>query len=32
MLLVHCPVCGAEGDETDFHGGGQAHVQPPCHS
>ena len=18
MLLVHCPICGAEGDETDF--------------
>ena len=30
MLLVHCPVCGAEGDETDFHGGGQAHVRRPA--
>ena len=30
MLVVHCPVCGAEGDETDFHGGGQAHVRRPA--
>lgn len=30
MLLVHCPVCGAEGDETDFYGGGQAHVRRPA--
>jgi sarcosine oxidase subunit delta len=30
MLLVHCPVCGAEGDETDFHGGGQAHIRRPA--
>ena len=28
--LVHCPVRGAEGDETDFHGGGQAHVRRPA--
>ena len=27
MLVVKCPVCGAEGDETDFHAGGQAHVR-----
>ena len=28
--VVHCPVCGAEGDETDFHGGGQAHIRRPA--
>ena len=22
MLIVTCPVCGASGDETDFHAGG----------
>ena len=27
MLTVTCPVCGASGDETDFHAGGQAHVR-----
>jgi sarcosine oxidase subunit delta len=32
MLLVTCPVCGATGDETDFHGGGQAHVTRPATS
>src|SRR5689334_11333693 len=30
MLLVHCPVCGAEGDETDFHYGGEAHLRRPA--
>ena len=30
MLVVTCPVCGAEGDETDFHAGGQAHVRRPA--
>ena len=30
MLVVKCPVCGAEGDETDFHAGGQAHVRRPA--
>jgi sarcosine oxidase subunit delta len=29
MLLITCPVCGAEGDETDFHCGGQAHITRP---
>jgi sarcosine oxidase, subunit delta len=29
MLVVTCPVCGASGDETDFHYGGQAHVARP---
>ena len=28
MLLITCPVCGAEGDETDFHAGGEAHIAP----
>ncbi len=30
MLVVTCPVCGAKGDETDFHWGGQAHVARPA--
>ncbi len=30
MLLVTCPVCGAAGDETDFHFGGQAHIARPA--
>ncbi|MGH6854564.1 MAG: sarcosine oxidase subunit delta [Aestuariivirga sp.] len=30
MLLIQCPVCGAEGDETDFHAGGQAHTRRPA--
>ena len=30
MLIVTCPVCGAHGDETDFHAGGQAHVRRPA--
>jgi len=32
MLIVTCPVCGAEGDETDFHFGGQAHIARPATS
>jgi sarcosine oxidase, subunit delta len=33
MLVVTCPVkCGAEGDETDFHAAGQAHVRRPATS
>ena len=32
MLIVHCPVCGIEGDETDFHCGGQAHIARPATS
>ena len=32
MLVVTCPVCSAEGDETDFHYGGQAHVARPATS
>ncbi len=30
MLMITCPVCGAEGDETDFHCGGQAHISRPA--
>lgn len=30
MLLITCPVCGATGDETDFHYGGEAHVARPA--
>ncbi len=30
MLIVKCPVCGVEGDETDFHCGGQAHIRRPA--
>ena len=30
MLVVKCPVGGAEGDETDFHAGGQAHIRRPA--
>ena len=29
MLLIKCPTCGTEGDETDFHYGGEGHVQRP---
>ncbi len=32
MLLIKCPVCGCEGDETDFHYGGEAHIQRPASS
>ena len=30
MLIVHCPVCGAQGDESDFHYGGEAHIKRPA--
>lgn len=26
MLLITCPICGAEGEETEFHCGGEAHI------
>ena len=32
MLLIRCPVCGVEGEEGDFHAGGQAHVRRPATS
>ncbi len=32
MLVLHCPVCGIEGEEADFHCGGEAHlVRPQSH-
>ncbi len=30
MLLIKCPVCGCEGDETDFHYGGEGHLTRPA--
>lgn len=30
MLVIHCPVCGVEGEETDFHYGGEAHIKRPA--
>jgi sarcosine oxidase subunit delta len=30
MLLITCPVCGVEGDETEFHAGGEAHIVRPA--
>ena len=30
MLTITCPVCGVEGDETDFHAAGEAHVRRPA--
>lgn len=30
MLLITCPVCGVEGDETEFHAGGEAHIKRPA--
>src|SRR5262245_21850981 len=30
MLLIRCHVCGAKGDETDFHYGGEAHIKRPA--
>ena len=30
MLTLTCPVCGAHGDETDFHAGGEAHLRRPA--
>lgn len=30
MLLITCPVCRAQGDETDFHYGGEAHIPRPA--
>lgn len=29
MLLIECPWCGAR-DETEFHCGGQAHIERPA--
>ncbi|MFW6077262.1 MAG: sarcosine oxidase subunit delta, partial [Hyphomicrobiales bacterium] len=30
MLLIRCQVCGVEGEEGDFHYGGEAHVRRPA--
>ena len=30
MLVINCPVCGVEGEETDFHYGGEAHIKRPA--
>jgi len=30
MLLIKCPVCEYEGDETDFHYGGEGHLVRPA--
>lgn len=30
MLVIRCPVCGVEGEETDFHAGGEAHIVRPA--
>ena len=30
MLLIKCHVCGCEGDETDFHYGGEGHIKRPA--
>ena len=27
MLTLHCPYCGVDADETDLHGGGEAHLK-----
>lgn len=32
MLLIKCPVCGIEGDETEFHYGGEGHIRRPASS
>ena len=29
MLLIKCPVCGVEGDESEFTYGHQAHIERP---
>ena len=32
MLTIKCPVCGVEGEETDFHYGHEAHIARPATS
>ena len=27
MLILTCPYCGVEAEETEFHGGGEAHLK-----
>jgi sarcosine oxidase subunit delta len=26
VLLIECPYCGVQGEETEFHAGGEAHI------
>ncbi|WP_163849585.1 sarcosine oxidase subunit delta [Pseudooceanicola aestuarii] len=30
MLLLDCPYCGVTAEETEFHGGGEAHIARPA--
>ena len=34
MLILTCPYCGQKSEETEFHGGGEAHLKRfgPCSS
>ncbi|MGR3314388.1 MAG: sarcosine oxidase subunit delta, partial [Roseovarius indicus] len=27
MLILECPYCGVKGEETEFAGGGEAHLK-----
>lgn len=27
MLILHCPCCGIDADETELHPGGEAHIK-----
>ena len=27
MLILECPYCGVKADETELHGGGEAHLK-----
>ena len=27
MLILECPYCSVKGEETEFHGGGEAHIK-----
>ena len=27
MLILECPYCGVTAEETEFHGGGEAHIK-----
>ncbi|MDP5216670.1 sarcosine oxidase subunit delta [Ruegeria sp. 2205SS24-7] len=27
MLILHCPYCGVDAEETELHAGGEAHVK-----
>ena len=27
MLILECPYCGVTAEETEFHGGGEAHIR-----